>query len=148
MTHSPVVLVHVYACKHCNPSKNLIDKPTFHFDIAPPPPPPNPPSILTSTPPPPPRSPIEEPPWGELMLMCTFGSHAFLWSCLPSNHQGALPGPQDGCGVPNFSSSPGLIGVSPLSTPLLLVAVSQKHSFPSFVPPNYRPSNLTQIPRS
>ena len=69
--------------------------------------------------------------------MCAFGSHAFSWSSLPSNHQDALLGPPDGCGAPNSLSSLGLIGVSPLSTPHLLTAASQKHSFPSFVPPNH-----------
>ena len=59
MTHSPVVLVHVYACKHCNPSKNLIDKPTSHFDIDPPPPPPPKPTFHFDIDPPPPPPPPE-----------------------------------------------------------------------------------------
>ena len=137
MTHSPVVLVHIYACKHVH--SPLPQDIWAHevFAIPAKTPATSQPSISTSTPPPPPGSPIAEPPQGELMSTCAFGSNASLWSCLPSNHQGALPGPQDRCGVPNFSSSLGLIGAEPLSTPLLLAAASQKHSFPSFVPPNH-----------
>ena len=76
--------------------------------------------LFQRRPPPPPipphGSPIAEHPWGELILMFEFGFRAFLWSSLPSNRQGALPGPPDGCGIPNSSSSRELIGASPLST--------------------------------
>ena len=85
----------------------------------------------------PPGSPITEPPWGELMLMCAFGFHAYSWSSLPSNCQGALPGPPDGCRTPNTSSFWELIGASPLSTLRQLAAASLRHSFPSFVQQNH-----------
>ena len=66
---------------------------------------------------PPPGSPITVPPRGERMSTCAFGFRTYSWSSLPSNLQGALPGPPDGCGTPNTSSFQELIGASPPSTP-------------------------------
>ena len=108
----PVVLVYVYASKHVH--SPLPQDVWSHEVLATQA---NTPAttqlpILVSTP----GSPIAEPPRGELMSMWAFGFHAFSWSSLQSNLQGALPGPPDGCGTPNSSSSRGLIGASPLST--------------------------------
>ena len=56
----------------------------------------------------PPRSPIAEPPRGEPMSTCVSGYHAYLWSFLPSSHQGDPHGPTDGYATPKFFLLPGV----------------------------------------
>ena len=110
MTAPPVVLVYVYSSEHLfiplpqdiqahMASAIQAQTQAIRFDVVPP------------------GSPIAEPPRGELMSTCVFGSHVSSWCCLLSNHQGVPPGPTNGYEIPNSLHFKELIGASPLSIP-------------------------------
>ena len=106
MTHPPVVLVHIYACKHVY---SPLPQDIWADEVCSIPakiPSTNPPSFSTS----PPRKPNQRASLGGTYVdMCIWIPRLLM---VLSNRQGTLPGPQDGCGAPNFSSSRGLIGAS------------------------------------